>query len=405
MNIQALIDYVNLQRNLADANNDGGVLNDGVSKGDAPSEDLYQKDGGALVVVNDKGQPVGVIWDSMTKAERDALLRDLSNYDEARIYGINQDGSKATIGIDQYILRDTEARDDSFEVEKNASLVIKAEDLLANDRVLMDEGGVFGLNKGSSNITNVTSEFEGITWDPETGEVTVDPEKYKGDADELTFTYTIQHDQDGDRNKSKNTSTSTGTVKIKINRDAEKPGTPGTPGLPVEPGTPEEPGVPEEPGIGTPDEGQTPGKGETTPPETTPGEEQPAAPGSGDSVEDPTVVTASDTITSLDPAPRPVTAPESPIGDTQAIDETEEPAAPETPAEPQDAVSVPSDAAADDAAPEASPMDAKAPVTQPQGDVTAPTEPAVDEVTTSTTDTAQQAPSEVTAPVSSVVQD
>lgn len=224
VNIQALIDYVNLQRNMQDANNDGGIWNDGVSTGKAPNTNLYKKNGGALVVVDDDGRPVGVIWNDMSQKERDSLLKDLSKYDETRIYGINRDDGKASIGIDQYILRNVEAKDDEFEVQKGGSITIKAKDLLENDRVLQDEGGLFGQNKGASNITDVQSKYEGIEWNPRTGEITVDTKKYQGDKDELDFEYTIQHDQDGKRNKSRNTSTSTGTVTVKVTRPESESG-------------------------------------------------------------------------------------------------------------------------------------------------------------------------------------
>lgn len=215
VNIQELIDYINFQRNLYDANRDGGLFNDGVSTGSAPSSDLYAHTGGALVVVDDDGRPVGVIWSDMSQADRDALLSDLSRYDETRIYGVNRGDDTASITIDQYVLRNTEARDDSVSVQQGGSVTIQAEQILANDRVLVDEGGLFG-GSGASNITSVSSDFEGITWNPSTGEITVDTTKYRGDGNTITFDYTIQHDQDADRNKSGNTSTSTGTVTVTI---------------------------------------------------------------------------------------------------------------------------------------------------------------------------------------------
>src|SRR5699024_10526021 len=190
------------------ANNDGGILNDGVETGDAPDDDLYSKDGEVFVIYDNDGRPAAAVWEGMTDAEKDRMLSDLSDTDQSRIVGVNED-DKGKVTITKYNLRDTEARDDEFDVDRGSSVTVTAPDLLENDRVLQDENG------GASNITDVKSDYEGVTWNPETGEVTVATSKLPEAVDEIEFESTIRHDQ-GDRNKSGNTSESTGKVTVKV---------------------------------------------------------------------------------------------------------------------------------------------------------------------------------------------
>src|SRR5699024_12813016 len=150
----------------ADDHAGGRVRHPGES-GAAPDDDRYAKDGQLFVIYANDGRPAAAVWEGMTDAEKDRMLSDLSDTDQSRIVGVNED-DKGKVTITKYNLRDTEARDDEFDVDRGSSVTINAPDLLENDRVLQDENG------GASNITDVKSDYEGVTWNPETGEVTVE---------------------------------------------------------------------------------------------------------------------------------------------------------------------------------------------------------------------------------------
>lgn len=206
VNVDDLIDYINNKRQ------SNPLLTPDEFETEAPDSELYEDAGSKTVIVADKtGKPVGV-WSDMTLEQRLEFLKNYPDADQVNLYGVggeNSDGRTAELTITEYKLRPPKASDDEYSVDEGGQVKFSGDDLMDNDTVL--DGEVTDVNTGG---------VKGLSWNPETGEVTFDASEYEA-GDTVEFTYDVRHTQDREKNRSGQDDVSTGTVTITVGEDGK----------------------------------------------------------------------------------------------------------------------------------------------------------------------------------------
>ncbi|MGO0605621.1 hypothetical protein [Brevibacterium linens] len=144
--------------------------------------------------------------------QRREFLKNYPDADQVNLYGVggeNSDGRTAELTITEYKLRPPKASDDEYSVDEGGQVKFSGDDLMDNDTVL--DGEITDVNTGG---------VKGLSWNPETGEVTFDASGYEA-GDTVEFTYDFRHTQDREKNRSGQDDVSTGTVTITIGEDGK----------------------------------------------------------------------------------------------------------------------------------------------------------------------------------------